>query len=64
VTIDPLITQLGHRQRRRGQAGAAVASGDSWEWQMLLDNITDVGQQIWVKIGRKTGTKNCPNLHG
>ena len=25
---------------------AVQASGDSWEWQMLLDNITDVGHQI------------------
>jgi hypothetical protein len=32
---------------------AVQASGDSWEWRMLLDNITDVGQPIWVKIGGK-----------
>lgn len=40
--IDPLIRQAATDSADAAQFAAAVAAGDVWEWQAIIDSVTDV----------------------
>jgi hypothetical protein len=39
---DPLIARMATDSADAAQFVAAMAAGDTWEWQTILDDITDV----------------------
>ena len=42
MNVDPTIAALATDSADAAQLAAAVAGGDSWEWQSILDGIDDV----------------------
>ncbi len=42
--IDPVLLQVADDSALAAVFAAAVAAGDSWEWQRILDDVTDLGR--------------------
>jgi hypothetical protein len=50
---DPLIAAIATDSADAAMFAAALAAGDSWEWQAVLDGITDIerGKRLLSAMG-------------
>jgi hypothetical protein len=54
MNTDPITAQIADYSATAAQLAAAVCSGDSWEWESILDEATDINhcKRLLVAMAR------------